>query len=261
LIRAARPAPPGLGRRLVGRCVGLALASVAPVAIAADQSVSQFWPELNATVRLSDQSRLFFLASVAQSREFATSTESSYGVHYDWFAASLPAWWLSALPDMDQRWALAFRFGVNRIEALGTDVGDENRLLADVTLRSEPLVWGLQVANRNRIEFRDINGDGRSWRYRNRSRLERGFTAGELVGSRIATSLESLGLRSVTPYAMLEFFYDSRVYAFNRRSQQYGVELELKRGYGLEFYVAIQDQNREAASQVVAFGAVLALRY
>jgi len=39
------------------------------------------------------------------------------------------------------------------------------------------------------------------------------------------------------------------------------VELELKRGYGLEFYIAIQDQNREAASQVVAFGAVLALRY
>jgi hypothetical protein len=225
-----------------------------------EQRVNQFWPEGNAFVTLSDNSRLFLLVSVARAREFATSTETSYGLHYDYFAARLPSWWLDALPNMERDWSLWFRFGYNRVEALGGP-GDENRLLVDATLRSIPLSLGLQVANRSRVELRDIEGDT-SWRYRNRSRVERGFTTLGLFGERIGAPLQArFGLSSVTPYAMVEYTWDSRVSTWNRRYQQYGVEFELGRTYGVEVYVGVQDERRASRPSVVAVGTVLTIRY
>ena len=58
-----------------------------------------------------------------------------------------------------------------------------------------PLVRGVLVSNRNRVDFRVIDGDY-SWRYRNRLSFER-----EL----------SLGPVRLNPYARAEVFYDSRV--------------------------------------------------
>ena len=153
----------------------LALALAPPVASAAglEQRVNEFWPELDAFVTLDERSRLFLLASFARGREYASATEASWGVHYDRFAFPLPDWWRQAVPMMDSGWNLAFRVGYNRISALDGAGADENRLLGDVTLRSVPLLWGLQLADRSRFELRDIDGS-RSWRYRNRGRIERG---------------------------------------------------------------------------------------
>lgn len=242
--------------------VGLVLALAAPLAAAAgpDQRVNQFWPEVNAFVSLDERSRLFLLGSFARGREYATATEATWGVHYDRFAYPLPDWWRQAVPMMEQGWNLAFRVGYNRISALDGAGSDENRLLGDITLRSVPLLWGLQFSDRSRLELRDIDAS-RSWRYRNRGRIERGFAPGELLGQRLGAPLAALGVAGITPYAMLEWFWDSRESDWNRRYQQYGVEVELRGRFGAEFYVGIQDQARASSSAVVAVGAVLVLRY
>jgi hypothetical protein len=60
---------------------------------------------------------------------------------------------------------------------------------------------------------------------------------------------------------MLEWTWDSRVSDWNRRYQQYGVEVELRGRLGAEVYVGIQDQARTASSRVVAVGTALVLRY
>jgi hypothetical protein len=231
-----------------------------PAAGQPEISVNEFWPEANVYVKLGESSRLFLLASVTRGREYADFTEITYGIHYDWFAAELPQWWRHALPGMEQRWSLSFRFGYQRIDVLDRVAPDENRLLADATLRSVPLLWGLQVANRSRLEHRDI-GSQSSTRYRNRTRLERSFAAPLLLGESLGRPLADLGVSSIVPYGTLEWFYDSRQSDWTRRSQQYGVEFELGPDRGLEFYVAIQDDIRRASSSVVAVGLTFAVRY
>lgn len=240
--------------------MALGLAAAASPAAAIEQTVNELWPELNVFVKTGERTRLMALASIARAREFATSTEANYGLHYDWFAAELPEWWRTALPTMEGRWSLWFRLGYQRFEALGGDLPDENRLLADMTLRSEPLPWSLQIANRSRFELRDI-GDARSWRYRNRTRLERAFGVAEALGTRLGEPLRRRGVDSLTPYAMLELFWDSRESRWNRRYQQYGVEIELDGGRAIDLYVALQDQRRNENSYVTAIGVVYTLRY
>jgi hypothetical protein len=225
-----------------------------------EQQVNEFWPELNATVKLGEQSRLFMLASLTRSRDTATSTEATYGIHYDWFAERLPERWVNALPRIEQNWHLWFRFGYQRIEVVGDEGDDENRLLADATMSSAPLFWGLQVSNRSRLEYRDVGSDD-SWRYRNRTRVERSFATTAALGQRLGRPVEALGVRSLTPYAMIEFFWDSRVSDWSRRYQQYGLEFELRHDRSLEVYVAIQDDDRASRPTVIAVGAVLVFRY
>jgi hypothetical protein len=260
-LRGRRGAPAPLRpARNAALALAIVLGAAPGPAAAIEQTVNELWPELNVFVRTGDRTRLMALASIARAREFATSTEASYGLHYDWFAAELPEWWRTALPTMEGRWSLWFRLGYQRIEALGDDQRDENRLLGDMTLRSEPLPWALQIANRSRFELRDIGSDT-SWRYRNRTRLERVFSPREVFGTRIGERLQRSGVGSLTPYAMLELFWDSRESRWNRRYQQYGVEVELDGGRALELYLAFQDQRRRESSYVTAIGVVYTLRY
>jgi hypothetical protein len=83
----------------------------------------------------------------------------------------------------------------------------EHRGVLEATLRYLP-VARLVLIDRNRLDLRDVNGE-RSWRYRNRSRLERDIP---------------LGPRVATPYLMAEFFYDSRYDEWNRQRYFVGIE-------------------------------------
>ena len=226
----------------------------------ADDTNREFWPELNVFVQTSDHSRLMFLASRTRDREYANAVDGTWGVHFDLLARRLPSFWATALPRMEQHWGLWFRVGYNHIVAFDGPGADENRWLAEVTLRSSPLVAGIQVANRSRIEWRDIGGRD-SWRYRNRLRLERGVEVVDALGDGVGGWLNSLGLVQVVPYTMLEFFYDTRVSGWSRRYLQTGVEFEMARGWGIDLYFAAQDGLNGSSASVNALGAVLTLRY
>jgi hypothetical protein len=225
-----------------------------------ERQVNQFWPEFGVYYTLDERSRLYGSMSIARSREYATSTEGTYSIAYDRFAVRLPQWWLEALPNMDRSWGLGVRLGYDRIEGFGGGAPDENRLIGQVSLRSEPLLWGVQVSNRSRIDLRDIGGDN-SWRYRNRSRIARDFAPTEALGRTLGEPVAAFGVRTLTPYAMVEFFWDSRDADWTRRFVQYGLETELRDGRGLELYLGIQDDDRASRSRVVAIGATFTLRF
>jgi hypothetical protein len=200
------------------------------------------------------------LGSLARNRDYAAAVETSYGLYFDFFASELPDWWLTALPSMEQRWSVWFRFGYNRIAALDGPGDNENRWIAETTLRSVPLLWDIQLANRSRMEWRDI-GPEQSWRYRNRSRIERTFAPTRAFGQHVGGWLAGVGFSGFVPYAMLEYFYDSRKGDWSRQYQQYGVEIEFSGNWSIDLYGAIQDDLTGVRAKVHALGAVLTLRY
>lgn len=143
----------------------------------------------------------------------------------------------------------------------GTSVGDtdtpyqENRFLTEQTLR-KMLPGSLRLSDRNREDFRFINGDF-SFRYRNRVTIEREFLFKK---------------RTITPYAAGEIYYDTRFSAWNRNRLTAGVQTSLRRGSVLkmllpkhqiifDLYYTRQNDSRSATQHVNALGAALAFYF
>lgn len=150
----------------------LAVLSAAQPARAQDDTEIQFWPEVDAFAGLNDWSRLFLLASVTRAAETAYR-EGMVGAHIDFFLKPVIRPWLHATPDMEKRRYLSFRVGYRYAQALGKDAGSyrEHRPILEATGRAY-LPGQFVFLNRNRLDLRWVNGES-SWRYRNRSRIER----------------------------------------------------------------------------------------
>jgi hypothetical protein len=247
-------------RRLLAPLVAVLLATGNGTAAAVEQTVNEIWPEVDVFVKLDERWRLFILGAVARANETSSNSELTAGIHLDYFADRLPDWWLGVAPGMERDWRLWFRVGYNRLVTVSQDRIGEDRLVLEATLRSQPLWRGLQLGNRSRFDLRDIEGDS-SWRYRNRSRVERTWTPAELFGSGVATRFVPLGITALTSYTTYEFFWDSRESSWNRQTFQLGTEFELGSKRALEVYYSRQRQDRDARSSVTALGITLTLRY
>jgi hypothetical protein len=231
------------------------------VALAAPESTrNEAQPELDVFVRLDPQWRLFAHGSLTRAVETGTATEGTLGVHVDWFPHGLPERLEELFPSMGKTWSIWMRAGYNRIEAFGDDAKDEDRVVLEATLRSHPLWGGLKLANRNRVDLRRIGGDD-SWRYRNRSRVERTWSLRAPVEAGASPLLPAGAFTAATPYAMAEFFWDSREAAWTRTYLQAGVEFDMRAERSFELYVARQNDVRTAGSRMTIFGLVYTLRY
>jgi hypothetical protein len=123
------------------------------------------------------------------------------------------------------------------------DVQTEHRINLDLSP-----VWQLDrfinIYDRNRIEFRDVEGD-LSWRYRNRFRLERNFTIRGWVSR----------LQLLTPYTMAELTYDPKRSDIVRWRFDLGVLTNLTRNTLIEIYVArVSNFNPGGDSRVNGLG-------
>jgi hypothetical protein len=258
-------APPARRRRapLSARCAPalLALAAAAPAA-AAERTLTEVWPELDVFVKLDDSKRLLLLGALTRAAETGTSTESTLGVHLDWFPAGLPTRLLEIAPGMDGRWSIWTRVGYQHIAAWNRTRPSEERLLLEATLRSEPLWFGVRVANRVRLDLRAV-GDETSWRFRNRLRVERSWSLREPndATAAVLSMLPPGALSAVTPYAMVEYFWDARVSAWSRRFEQIGAEFDMASDRGVDLYIARQDDLRQTGSKLWIGGVSLTLRY
>jgi hypothetical protein len=240
----------------------LALALAATPAAGAERTLTELWPELDVFVKLDDSRRLFLLGALTRAAETGTSTESTLGVHLDWFPAGLPTRLLEIAPGMAGRWSVWTRIGYQHVAAWNRTRPSEERLLLEATLRSEPLWFDVRVANRARIDLRAV-GDETSWRFRNRFRVERSWTLRE-PNNPTAAVLSMLPpgiLSAVTPYAMLEYFWDARVGAWSRRFEQIGAEFDMAGERSIDLYLARQDDLRETGSKLWIGGISLTLRY
>jgi Protein of unknown function (DUF2490) len=220
----------------------MVLASAVPARARDDSTRDEFWPEVDAYVGLGEGSRLFFLASVTRNREDDV-LEGMVGGHVDFVLKPILRASLHDSPDVFKRRYLAFRAGYRYAWDL-QDNGSyrEHRGVLEVTART-PSLRGFVFMNRNRLDLREVEGEG-SWRYRNRTRVERDL---------------ALGARAATPYVMAEFFYDSRYHAWSRQRYFAGIEWPLGKMPILDTYYCRQNDSHSSVAHVNAFGLAINL--
>jgi hypothetical protein len=211
----------------------LAALFIMSFAIPAPAQTKQFWPEVSTFVRLNDRMRFYFLATTT--RENRGTTDGEFGPNFDFYLH---------LDESKNRY-LMVRVGYRFIHPYTGESPDEHRGVLEATARY-PLVGGLLVSDRNRLDIRSIGGD-QSWRYRNRLTVEREF---------------SIGRFRFGPYARGEVYYDSRFDKWSRTALTAGSVFPITRRFELEGYYEHQnDTGGSSNRQVNAAGAALNLYF
>jgi hypothetical protein len=200
----------------------------------------ELWSGLDVYAPLNEKFRLYFMATANRAEETRGSFETTFGAHVDY--------------NVNKRFVL--RAGYRYSFAPGDDDFEEQRIVTEQTFRQD-LPWKMLLSDRNRQDWRFINGDF-SFRYRNRVRLER--------------EIRAWG-RSFTPYGSVEVYYDTRFDVWNRNRLTAGAEFQLKRGFPLlreltprkqvilDIYYTKQNDSRSQPNHVHAVGATVALHF
>lgn len=197
---------------------------------------SELWPEVDIFAPINEKWRLVFSTSVTRAEETREKQEFQVGARVDYSVNK----------------ALVLGAGYSYRHSPGDNPSSEHRVLANQTLR-QSLPLRILLSDRNREEIRVIDGNS-SFRYRNQLTLEREFRLGE---------------RSITPYASVEVFHDSRFGVWNRNRLTAGVQIPLKRGAPLftliyprrrlvlEPYYTRQNDSRSQPNHIHALGLTL----
>ena len=198
----------------------------------AAQEVTQFWPEVDAYVKMNDSSRLYFLAS--QTRENSTGTQAKLGANFDYYLKPLLKLKKIADLQLDESKSrpLLLRAGYEYLPSPTSPT--ENRIVLEATPRY-PFIHGILVTDRNRADLRFIEGVF-SWRYRNRLMIERSF---KIKGY------------TITPYARAEVFYDSNYNKFSRTTEDLGCIFPVTKHIELENYFEHQNDTSKAPNRQV----------
>ena len=238
-------------RKALGLIPGLCLLLVAisSEATRAQETTTpkEVWPEIDVYIEIKPKVRLNFLGTVSRSvedGEFGNGQayEAQIGAHIDY------------IPNKHVILRTGYRFG----SSVGNTSSPfkEHRFLTEQTLRTL-LPGGLLLSDRNREDFRFVNGDF-SFRYRNRVTVER--------------QVHLFGERTITPYVSGEIFYDTRYGVWNRNRYAVGVQTSLRRGPVLKMllpkrqiilnlYYMRQNDSRSDIAHVNALGAALSFYF
>jgi len=197
-------------------------------------SDSEAWLTVNAAFDLRPRMRLQIseeLQNGAALRQWSTAAMISYRMRR---LLTLRA------ADVDEEKHYNFVFGAG-YEYLHTnqdgEIKKEHRLPIQGTARHAPGL-GLLLTDRNRVEFRWVNGDF-DFRYRNKPVIERAFRTG--------------GFR-FTPYASGELFYDRNHHSWNENEYAFGVLLPYKKVLKLDTYFLHKNCTTCSPGHVNAFG-------
>ena len=214
--------------------------------IPARAQTNQFWPEVSTFVKLNEKMRFYFLATTVKESE--ETTEGEFGPNFDFY--------LKPLRKQKKRLAvfrmdesknrhLMVRVAYHYIHPYTGEGSDEQRGILEATGRY-PLVGGVLVSDRNRIDFRFIGGEY-SWRYRNRLTVEREF---------------SIGRFRFGPYGRAEAFYDSRYDKWSRTALTAGLTFPITRHFELEGFLEHQHDSGGSSNRWLnAVGVVINLYF
>ena len=199
--------------RALMRTVLWLLPILCAVRLQAQDTENEFWPEFDVYFKLNEKSRLFFLVSATKLVDQESYADGSLGAHFDFY--SFPLLRRPLLhADAARSKLLMIRAGYlfSRSPSDSTDPFVEHTATLEAVGRV-PLPWELLLSDRNRGDFRFVDGDYRP-RYRNRLKLERTFKIGRL---------------DLTPYGHAEVFYDWTFDKFTRFRYAAGAEASLWR--------------------------------
>jgi Protein of unknown function (DUF2490) len=205
---------------------------------AAAQTTGEFRPEIGLYVQQGPMIRVDLV-------DFFSGTQSTH----DWqgyFAfyvetALKPVFRqeLRERPDVYRDKYLTLRAGYRYQTSLtNANSASENRGILELTSRYK-LPWQLVISDRNRGEFRFIQGQPFSTRYRNRLRLEHDIEHGWF---------------NCTPYVYDEVFYDTRYDQWTRNLYALGVEFPVGPHMVLEPYYLRQNSSHSTPAHLNVFG-------
>lgn len=229
---------------LVETALLLPLLIVFPTAASAvaQETENQAWPEVDAFVKLSGKTRLFFRYSATRQEDLSSYSDGQVGGYLDFYALPLFRGKLHRHVDEARNKSLMIRAGylLDRTPADSSGASVTQMPTIEAHGRVE-LPEKILLSDRNRLDFRIVNGDYRP-RYRNRIKAERTFKAGRF---------------ELSPYAHFEVFYDWHLNTFNRFRLTGGGEWTLTRHISLEIYYTRQRDTAPSEKFVNAIGAVV----
>jgi hypothetical protein len=215
------------------------LFTVAPAS--AQETENQLWPEIDAFVKLSSKTRLFFIYSATRPSDVSTYSDGQVGGYLDFYTFPVLGARVRRHADDARSKSLMVRAGylLDR-----TPFGSENTSVTHMpTVEAHgrvTLPGKVLLSDRNRFDFRIVNGDYRP-RYRNRLKAERTF---------------KLGRFELNPYTHYEIFYSWRSNTFNRFRLSAGMEWTVTRRFVLESYYSRQRDTGPPESFTNAVGLV-----
>lgn len=224
-------------RRLM-RMVLCLLLVLSAARLQAQDTRNEFWPALDVYLKLDEKSRLFFKYSATRSDDLEEYADGSLGAYFDFYTFSVLQR-LRAHPDASRTRLLMIRSGYSF-----TPSDNTHTPTLEAQVRA-PLPWGLLLIERNRGDFRFVDGDYEP-RYRNRLKLEHTLKAGRL---------------DLTPYGYVEVFYDWEFDKFDRFRFAAGAEVTLGRHVIFEGYYLRQKDTTSSPQYVNAVGATLQLHF
>lgn len=228
-VRVSHPIPFFVWARLQRMAIhaafatlGVVLAIVMP-AFPQSQTVGEFWPTVDAHVQLPHDWRILGFTGLKKGEDYPyQQVYLGGGLGYQWKRIT-KAHRANLNPDVEHHFV--FAGGYERLQSISSGkTKDENRLglqaLASYRLGSRFL-----ISDRNRVEFRWVDGSY-STRYRNK-----------LLG------LYDLNLHHFhfSPYASAEAFYDGAVSSWNEEQYTAGIEWPYKHRLLLQTYYLRQN--------------------
>ena len=212
----------------------------------AQDTHEEIWPELDTYVRLASKTRLFFSFRPIISADDRSFSESQLGANIEFEFAPMRNIDLTDSPDRDKYHHLRARLGY--WEARSHDVSGagvtERRIVTELTPRAS-LPFETLLSVRNRFELRWLDGDD-AWRFRLYPKLQRDTPIGSVT---------------FTPYAAVEFFYDSRFDEWNRTRYQVGVSVPTAKWIVPEVYYARQEDRNPVKKYVNILGLKITLHF
>jgi hypothetical protein len=207
--------------------------------VQADDTSTQFWPEVDVYYKLNEKSRLYFSYSATKLDDRQSYADGSLAGYFDFY--TLPLLGRRQRPSVDagRSKTLMIRAGYYfvRTPSGSPDPSTEQTPTLETHLRV-PLPYLMLLTDRNRFDFRFVDGDYQP-RYRNRLKLERSFKVWRL---------------EVNPYAYAEAFYDWEYDKFRRFRYCAGSELTLGRHMILESYYIRQKDTVSSPTYLNAIG-------
>lgn len=216
------------------------LVAVAPVS--AQEVDNQFWPEINAFVKLNEKTRLFFIYGATRQDNLDEYSDGQVGGYFDYYTMPLLGRSVRNNTDAARNKSVMIRAGymLDRTPRGGEETSITHMPTIEAHYRLY-LPGKIMLSDRNRVDFKITNGNYQP-RYRNRLKIERTFKAGRF---------------ELNPYAHAEAFYDWRYNTFNRFRYTAGIEWSLTRRIVLESYYARQRDIAPSAKYLNAIGVVL----
>jgi hypothetical protein len=195
-------------------------------------------PEFDLYVSEGSRVRLLFQGAAVESTNAARS-EGASGYFIEFALKPLLRRSLRQDADVFRQRYLTVRAGYEHfITVSNGNVTAENRSILEFTGRY-PLPRGFVIADRNRQEFRIVDGQNLSARYRNRLWAE-----------------HDLRFKAFTfiPYLYDEVYFDTRFHSWSANRQAFGVQVPVASRFVLEPYLLRQVNYQGSPSRIHALG-------